>query len=152
MRPTARRDTADRKSNCLQQRLAAGSQPKLANNNIALGDTMKILIVTWYFPPYNSMGSLRCGNFARYLLSQGHDVKILSAKDQPYPKTLPIDFPDERVIRTRHIYVNAFPDHVHGWISALKSIFVGGPKNSQESTTATVTAAGETPSSCAAST
>ncbi|MFQ5468588.1 MAG: glycosyltransferase, partial [Kiloniellaceae bacterium] len=68
---------------------------------------LKILIVTWYFPPTNTMGALRLGKLAKYLNRAGHDVRVLSARDIPRPQSLPQDFPEERVTRTRWFDVNA---------------------------------------------
>jgi imidazolonepropionase-like amidohydrolase len=40
---------------------------------------MRILIVTWFFPPANTMGALRVGKFADFLVRQGHEVRVVTA-------------------------------------------------------------------------
>ena len=70
---------------------------------------MKILIVTWFFPPTNTMGALRIGKLAKYLLARGHDIRVVSARDVPRPKTLPLEIPEARIERTRWRDVNALP-------------------------------------------
>ena len=70
---------------------------------------MRILIVSWYMPPSNTMGAMRLGKLAKYLLSRGHDVRVLSARDVPRPQTLPLEFPENRIVRTRWSDVNAIP-------------------------------------------
>ena len=61
---------------------------------------MKLLLVTWYFPPSRTIAAVRLGKLARYLLAQGHDVSVLTPQDPPLPQDLAFDFPSERVIRT----------------------------------------------------
>lgn len=61
---------------------------------------MKILLVTWYFPPSRTIAAVRLGKLARYLLAQGHDVRVLTPQDPPLPQDLIVDFPPERVTRT----------------------------------------------------
>lgn len=73
---------------------------------------MKILIVSWFFPPTNTMGALRVGKLADFLLFRGHDVRVLSAADVPRPQDLPTDFPSERVERTDWYDVNRIPRFV----------------------------------------
>ncbi len=70
---------------------------------------MKILLVTWYFPPSNRIGAVRLGGLARYLLANGHDVRVVTCKDPPYRQTLADDFPPERVARAKWLDVNALP-------------------------------------------
>ena len=40
---------------------------------------MKILLVTWYFPPINDVAAIRTGAMAQYFRKQGHDVFVLTA-------------------------------------------------------------------------
>ena len=70
---------------------------------------MKILIVSWYFPPCSTMGALRVGKFAKYLVSQGHDVRIVCARDQPYAMDHPVEVPADIIHYTRWRDVNWFP-------------------------------------------
>lgn len=61
---------------------------------------MKVLLVTWYFPPSRTIAAVRLGKLARYLLAQGHDIRVLTPQDPPLPQDLAFDFPTERVNRT----------------------------------------------------
>ena len=67
---------------------------------------MKILIVSWYFPPSSTMGALRNGKLARYLLAQGHDIRVVTVKDPPHPQTLPPEVPETLVDRSPWIDIN----------------------------------------------
>ncbi len=61
---------------------------------------MKLLLVTWYFPPSRTIAAVRLGKLARYLLAKGHDIRVLTPQDPPLPQDLAVDFPAERVVRT----------------------------------------------------
>ncbi len=68
---------------------------------------MKLLLVTWYFPPTRTIAAVRLGKLARYLLARGHDIRVLTPQDPPLPQDLAFDFPAERVIRTPWQAANA---------------------------------------------
>ena len=76
---------------------------------------MKILIVSWYFPPFNTIGAVRVGKFARFLLAQGHDVRILSGTPPNLTETLPLEIDPSRIVRTPWIDVSALPRTVQRW-------------------------------------
>lgn len=75
---------------------------------------MKILLISYFFPPYNVIGAVRTGKLAEYWLNQGHDVRVISAKDQPLTASLPMLFPQDKVEYTRWVNVNALPEIVLG--------------------------------------
>src|SRR4051812_20287108 len=60
----------------------------------------RILIVSYRFPPFQSIGALAVGKTAKYLVREGHDVRVLSADDQPLPRSLSVEVPGEFVVRT----------------------------------------------------
>lgn len=63
---------------------------------------MRILIVSYYFPPYNKIGSVRVGKIAKYLVRLGHEVRVVTARDQEnLPLTLPVEVPLEGITYTR---------------------------------------------------
>lgn len=66
---------------------------------------MRILIVSYAFPPFNSIGGVRVGKTAKYLLRAGHDVRVIAAREQPFPRTLPLEIPEERVVYTRWLNI-----------------------------------------------
>lgn len=67
---------------------------------------MRILLVSYAFPPYNDIGHVRVGKTAKYLRRLGHDVRVLTAANQPYDVSLPVEIPEEHVVRTRWWNVN----------------------------------------------
>jgi glycosyltransferase involved in cell wall biosynthesis len=62
---------------------------------------MKVLIVSFAFPPSNVIGAVRVGKFARYLDHRGHDVRVL-ATDLVEDRSLPLEISRERVFYTEY--------------------------------------------------
>ena len=60
---------------------------------------MKILIVSFSFPPSNVIGAIRVGKLARYLERRGHDLRVLTT-DVVEDRSLPLEIASERVIYT----------------------------------------------------
>lgn len=59
---------------------------------------MRILLVSFFFPPYGSVGAVRTGKIAEYLTRFGHDVRVVSAREQNVPTaTLPLPLDSARV-------------------------------------------------------
>ncbi len=71
---------------------------------------MKILIVSYYFPPYNTIGAIRAGKMAKYFHQAGHDVRVISAEDPilegPLPKTLAVEIPKDKIDYTKWFDLN----------------------------------------------
>lgn len=70
---------------------------------------MRVLIVSGYFPPFAPMSGVRAGKLAKYLLARGHDVRVLAAKDLPFPPLLRLEIPERLVRYADRIDVNALP-------------------------------------------
>src|SRR5438270_8497809 len=62
---------------------------------------MKVLIVSFAFPPSNVIGAVRVGKLARYLDRRGHDVRVLTT-DFVEDRSLPLEIARERVIYTEY--------------------------------------------------
>lgn len=58
---------------------------------------MKILVITYHFAPFNHIGAVRMTKMVKYLLRDGHDVRVIAAANQPFPRTLLDEF-DESVV------------------------------------------------------
>lgn len=58
---------------------------------------MRVLVVTWYFPPANTIAAVRLNGLASHLLGQGYDVRVLTARDIPVTQGLAGNVPDARV-------------------------------------------------------
>jgi glycosyltransferase involved in cell wall biosynthesis len=63
---------------------------------------MRVLLISYYFPPYNTIGAVRTGKTAKYLRELGHDVRVLTVADHPgLEPTLPVEIPSAQVLRIR---------------------------------------------------
>ena len=67
---------------------------------------MKVLILSWYFPPSNTIGAIRVGKLAKYLMRRNVDVRVVTARETDLSKTLPLEIPADRVTWTRAVDVN----------------------------------------------
>lgn len=70
---------------------------------------MKILLVSFYFPPFNAIGAVRAGKLAKELVAAGHEVRVLTAQQQLLPQSLPLEVPENLITRTRWWNVNGLP-------------------------------------------
>jgi len=60
---------------------------------------VKILIISYYFPPLNSIGSLRPYSWAKYWAKAGHDVTVLTMKNASKENSLNLDCSNFKIIR-----------------------------------------------------
>jgi glycosyltransferase involved in cell wall biosynthesis len=67
---------------------------------------MRILIISYFFPPYNAIGGVRVGKQAKFLERFGHEVRVITAADQPLQPTLPLEIAPHAVQHTRWWNVN----------------------------------------------
>ena len=88
---------------------------------------MRILVVSWFFPPANTIGALRVGRMVQYLLDQDHDVRVLTARDIPHMQTMTLDIPEYRVLRSRWLDLNAAPKAAARLRNALRDRLTGKP-------------------------
>jgi glycosyltransferase involved in cell wall biosynthesis len=54
---------------------------------------MKIMMVSTPFPPYNNIGGVRTGKMAKYLFRAGHDLRVITVRNQLKPVALPLEVP-----------------------------------------------------------
>ena len=85
---------------------------------------MRILIISYYFPPYNSIAAVRVGKTAKYLTKFGHEVRVITAADQGWPEDLACEILRQNVYYTKWINLQ----------KPLELIFGGRGELSREST------------------
>jgi len=73
----------------------------------AVRPKMKILLISYYFPPFNTVGAVRPGKLAKYLERRGHDVHVLTAAEPPFPKGLELEIATEYVHTVHAWSINA---------------------------------------------
>ena len=74
---------------------------------------MKVLLVTWHFPPVNTVAALRTGKFAEYLAGNGVDVKVVTVAKDSDDRSLPIDDGDRiSVVETEFVDIDQWVNPV----------------------------------------
>lgn len=61
---------------------------------------LNLLFVTYFFPPFRSVGAVRTGQTASQLGVIGHDVQVLTAAGQLGSRDLPLEVPSDHVHAT----------------------------------------------------
>ena len=61
---------------------------------------MRILLLSWFFPPNNTVAALRVGKLARYLHQRGHDVRVVTSHKPSGDRSLRGEIPQERIFET----------------------------------------------------
>lgn len=81
---------------------------------------MRILLLSFHFPPDAPLAATRAPKLARFLLDQGHDVRVLCAEDPQAIETHPLEIDPDRVIRTPWNDLRAIPS------AMLRKVGFGG--------------------------
>lgn len=68
------------------------------------------------------------GKFAKYLVGEGHDIRIVCAKDQPYAMDHPVEVPPDVINYSRGYDVNWLPIRVQKFRVWLKGKLSGNPE------------------------
>lgn len=63
---------------------------------------MRILFISFSFPPYNAIGSVRAAQLALFLEKHGHEVRIVAGDQLGYPKTMDLPPLKARIFRARY--------------------------------------------------
>lgn len=66
---------------------------------------MKILIISYYFPPFNTIGAVRVGKIAKHFNRFGNDIRVITARKQPFQPALQLEIPSKNVIYTNWLDV-----------------------------------------------
>jgi glycosyltransferase involved in cell wall biosynthesis len=80
---------------------------------------MRILIISFFFPPDNTIGALRVGKTAKFLRKFGHEVKVITAQDQGPKPMLDLEIPAEDVIYTDWDRTDELLNSKHGKATKL---------------------------------
>lgn len=75
---------------------------------------MKILIVSFFYPPFSSVAGYRASKISRHLTDLGWEVRVLTAERDDLPSDLPVEIDPARVVRTSFFDVNALPKAILG--------------------------------------
>lgn len=61
---------------------------------------LKLLLVSWYFPPLNAIAATRLGKFARFLEGAGVDLRTITAARSKGDLSQAVEVNEDRVLRT----------------------------------------------------
>lgn len=86
---------------------------------------MKILFVTFYFPPYNIISAVRTGKTAKILHQLGYYIKVIAGKPKHLDTSLPIEIPHNDLILTDYfsfedLFIN-FRSIIKNFLCRIKS-------------------------------
>ena len=73
---------------------------------------MRILILSYYYPPHAGMGALRVGRLAAFLSQAGHEVRVVAARASADLLNDPPDSSMAEVSDTKWLDINFAPDQV----------------------------------------
>lgn len=73
---------------------------------------MKVLLVTWHFPPVNTVAALRTGKFAEYLAHNGVDVKVVTVAKDSNDRSLALDQDNISVVETQFVDIDQWVNPV----------------------------------------
>lgn len=82
---------------------AAVSGPNSLKKVSELVAGYSILLVTWYFPPDNSIAAIRLGKMARYLEQAGHRIRVAVPDISTGDRSLPVEIDEEAISRIRYL-------------------------------------------------
>jgi len=75
---------------------------------------VRALFISFFYPPFNSIGGLRVSKMTRYLRDLGWDVRVVTAAEDDLPADLGLEIPVGNVIRVDYLDVNALPKRILG--------------------------------------
>lgn len=91
---------------------------------------MRILLVSYFFPPYNVVGAVRAAKFAKFFERFGHEVWVLSARSQPFSEGLALESDPDHVRYAPWVNVNAPVEVAMGGRRKIATSGYGGGQGS----------------------
>lgn len=70
---------------------------------------MKVLVISFFYPPFNSVGAVRVSKFTKYLPQYGWTPHVLTVDQDDLPSTLEVEIPVDSIHRVRQFDINGFP-------------------------------------------
>jgi glycosyltransferase involved in cell wall biosynthesis len=87
---------------------------------------VKLLVISFNFPPYNASGCVRVGKLVQFLVERGHDVRVVAGHGLDLPQTLDIPFGDAKVVRVPYWRIEAPIDWARRSMVARRGPNAGG--------------------------
>lgn len=87
----------------------------------------RVLVVSYYYPPYGSVGATRVSKMTRYLAEHGWEATVLTVAHDDRPEEIDLEIPVERIHRVRQAFdVTALPRWLMGRKTVEKQRFGSG--------------------------
>ncbi len=102
----------------------------------------RLLVVSWYYPPANTIAAVRLNKLTAFLDRQGIDVRVLTARDLPTPQGLASDLPAERAVHAPWIDVTRLTQVVSRLLPRRRARSEGGRGAAGSGTAAPASAEG----------
>ena len=91
---------------------------------------MVILFISFYYPPYSSIGALRTGKTVQYLRLMGHEVDVITAANQPLEPVLEVNNDKGETYYTKWVNINLIAELLSGGRKKIAAEgFAVGKKN-----------------------
>lgn len=86
-----------------------------------ISESLRIFIVSYHFPPYNTVAAVRMGKLARFLVRAGHDVRVVAADQSVVDRSLPVPIDAEQVDYIQPVDIDRLVDPVSLWRRLMRS-------------------------------
>jgi glycosyltransferase involved in cell wall biosynthesis len=64
----------------------------------------RVLVISYFYPPYSSVGATRVSKMTRYLRDAGWTPHVLTVDRCDYPATLPVEIPADSITRAPQLF------------------------------------------------
>ena len=91
----------------------------------AVVSVLRILLISFHFPPDAPLAATRAPKFAKYLLDAGHDVRVICAREPQSTVTHPLEISEDRIIRTDWRDLATIPSDMLGRLKPGKTAPAG---------------------------
>ena len=75
-------------------------KPKAASKE---EDVCSVLLISWYFPPDNTIAAIRLGKMARFFDQTGHPVRVITPKTLGADRSIAVEIDQGAITRTRYL-------------------------------------------------
>jgi len=74
----------------------------------------RVLVISFFYPPFNTIGGLRVSKMTRYLAELGWDVRVVTTDSDDTAADLPVEIDERAIVRAHGFDVNALPKRIIG--------------------------------------
>jgi hypothetical protein len=75
---------------------------------------LNILLISYYFPPYNSIGAIRPSKMSKFFYESNHHIHVITASNQPFPDNLDVEIPQKNITYCNNWSINSPIEYLLG--------------------------------------